>query len=257
MVLPIIIGLALLALLFTFRDEIKAFAEGLGKPQTEEEIAQDERGAIENTKRFIFGEGTIDELNRQSEQNKIAIDKFILDAQQNLQSNITGVNTTLIEAQKNLSTFAEQSKQTIQTNVNQFQIDVNKNVSGIGESFSQFIEDSRLNLTNIFGGQAKPKAIPTPAGSIQPLNLTQFAQQAQLPSLPKPQITSRRGSITTAQPVNQTFTVTKPVVTTIQTKTGTQFNVELTEGAVPEKKLEVLSVQSRRAGLRSRGGFGS
>jgi len=257
MVLALIPIIAIGALLVIFQEQIRNFLDDLRKPKTESEIAQDERGAIENTKRFIFGEGTVDELNKQSEANKIAIDKFITQAQQNLQSNITGVNQTLVEAQQNLATFAEQSKQNITKNVNQFQIDVNKNVSGIGESFSQFVEDSRLNLTNIFGGQAKPKAIPTPAGSIQPLNLTQFAQQAQLPSLPKPQITSRRGSITTAKPVNQTFAVTKPVVTTVTTKTGTQFNVALTEGAVPEKQLEVKSVQSRRAGLRSRGGFGS
>lgn len=173
MVLPIIIGIAVIGLLFTFRDQIKAFADNINKEKTPQEVEKqteiDERGAFANTQAFILGEKGLKDLQDQSEANKLLINKFITDAQANLAQIPTGVSNTLVEAQKNLQTFADESKATIVTNVTQFQKDVDKNISGIGESVTKFFSDSALNIENFFGGQATPKAIATSISPTQKL----------------------------------------------------------------------------------------
>jgi len=165
MVLPIIIGIAVIGLIVLFRDQIKAFADQSTKEKTTEEVERqktiDERGAVQNTQAFLLGEKGLADLQATSEANKILIQKFISDANINLQSNITGVSNTLVEAEKNLTKFATESQETIVSNVNQFQKDVDKNISGIRESIFQFGVDTRTNLENIFGGQKMPKAIAT------------------------------------------------------------------------------------------------
>ena len=165
MVLPIIIGIAVIALLFTFRDQIKAFADDLQKEKTTEEVAQEkvitERGAVANTQAFILGEKGLADLQATSEANKLLIEKFLTESQMNIDQALTGVNTSLVQAQKDLAKFAEESKTTIVTNVTQFQKDVDKNVLGIQEGIDKFFSDSALNIQNFFGGQATPKAIAT------------------------------------------------------------------------------------------------
>ena len=167
----IAIGVIAVAL-FTFRDQIKNALDDLRKPKTEQEVVREERGAIENTQAFILGEQGLADLKATSEANKIAIDKFFKDAQTNLQSNITGVNETLVQSQQNLEKFAQESQATIVSNVNQFQKDVATNVSGIGEGLGKFFEESRLNLENIFGGQAKPKPVSISIPTTQPFSIS-------------------------------------------------------------------------------------
>jgi hypothetical protein len=255
MVIGFIIPIAIIALIFTFRDQIKAFADDLGKEKSPEEVetqrATDERGALENTKRFILGEGTVDRLNAQSEANAIAINKFIADANKNLESNLTGINTTLVNAQKQLETFAQESQQTIATNVTQFQKDVDKNVSGIGAGISdigasifQFGADTRLNLENIFGGQAKPKPVATtqafsPSSSNQ-FTVTSFSPSGVLKPNPtlKPKIITKQGAT-----VDQSF------LTPVETLEGQGSKVDI-------DKAEAI-VQTDRATSSRFGGSGS
>ena len=172
MVLPIIIGIAVIALVVLFRDQIKAFADQSLKEKTPEEVEKqtkiDERGAFQNTQAFLLGEKGLADLTAQSEANKLLIEKFLSDSQMNIDQALTGVNETLVEAQKNLANFADESKATIVTNVTQFQKDVDKNIMGIGSGLEgiksgifQFGVDTRINLQNLFGGQATPKAIAT------------------------------------------------------------------------------------------------
>jgi len=172
MVLPIIIGIAVIALVVLFRDQIKAFADRSLKEKTPEEVQREtvitERGAFQNTQAFLLGEKGLADLTAQSEANKLLIEKFLSDSQMNIDQALTGVNETLVEAQKNLANFADESKATIVTNVTQFQKDVDKNIMGIGSGLEgiksgifQFGVDTRINLQNLFGGQATPKAIAT------------------------------------------------------------------------------------------------
>ena len=171
MVLPIIIGIAVIGLLITFREQIKAFADRSLKEKTPEEVEKqdriDDRGAFANTQAFLLGEKGLADITAQSEANKLLIEKFITDSQKNIDQALTGVNESLVNAQKNLQTFADESKATIVTNVTQFQKDVDTNISGIGEGITKFFEDSRLNLENIFGGQTTPKAVATSISPVQ------------------------------------------------------------------------------------------
>jgi len=184
MVLPIIIGIAVIALLFTFRDQIKAFADQSLKEPTTEEVEQqtkiDERGAVQNTQAFLLGEKGLADLQASSEANKIAIAKFISDAQKNIDIGVMGVSQTLVQAEKNLSTFAKESQETIVSSVSQFQKDVDKNISGIGASIFQFGVDTRTNLENIFGGQTMPKAIAT---TVSPTPILTTKQGTAIPDL--------------------------------------------------------------------------
>jgi len=180
MVLPIIIGVAVIALVVLFRDQIKAFADKSLKEETVEEKEKqdkiDDRGAFANTQAFLLGEKGLAEITAQSEANKLLIDKFLADSQMNIDQALTGINTSLVQAQKDLSNFADQSKTTIVSNVNQFKKDVDKNVSGIGSGLDdikqgifQFGVDTRLNLEKIFGGQVTPKAIATTVTQTPPI----------------------------------------------------------------------------------------
>jgi len=244
MVLPIIIGIAVIGLLITFREQIKAFADRSLQEKTPEEVEKqtviDERGAFANTQAFILGEKGLKDLQDQSEANKLLINKFITDAQANLAQIPTGVSNTLVEAQKNLQTFADESKATIVSNVNQFQQDVNKNISGIGEGIGKFFEDSRINLENIFGGQAKPK----PVATVQPFSIN--------PTFGNITNFSPTGVRIGNAPINPIFTLPKPITATTQTKQGKNITVELSEGSVPEKELEVKVIQSRATSRATR-----
>jgi len=161
MVLGIIVIVALIGLALTFRNEIKdAFADFRKEP-TEQEVERTERGAVENTQAFILGEEGLANLKEQSAQNKIAIDKFISEAQANLTSNITGVSETLVQAQKNLETFAQESQANIVKTVDDSSKAFQTSISGIGENINKFFADTSLNIQNIFGGQAVPKAVAT------------------------------------------------------------------------------------------------
>jgi len=248
MVLPIIIGIAVIALLFTFKDQIKAFADRSLKEETVEEKEKqetiDERGAFANTQAFLLGEKGLADLQAQSEANKLLINKFITDSQMNIDQALTGVNETLVEAQKNLANFAQESKTTIVSNVNQFQKDVNKNVSGFGEGIAKFFEDSRINLENIFGGQAKPKPVATVFPTTQPFSVN--------PSIANITNFSPTGVKIGTAPINPIFTLPKPITATTQTKEGKNITVELTEGAIPEKELEKKVITSRTSGRATR-----
>lgn len=148
MVLPILLAIAFIGLLFTFRNEISAFAQDLRK-SPEEEAQQkiiDERGGLVNTSAFIFGEEGRVQINTaidetiQTAQTNVA--QFIKDAQTNIDLGIAGVNTTLAEAQKNLEQFAKDA----QTN--------------IVESSNSVFEDI-TNFFGSFGGQQDLKPIAT------------------------------------------------------------------------------------------------
>jgi len=219
MVLPIIIGIAVIALLFTFRDQIKAFADNINKESTPEEVEQEkivtERGAIKNTQAFILGEKGLADLDKQSEANRILIDKFLTDSQMNIDQAVSGVNETLVQAQQNLERFATESQATITKNVNQFQKDVDTNISGIGSNVTKFFSEASLNLSNFFGGQATPKAVAT---SISP----------------KPALTTKQGS-----PIPDLSFLTP----------NTSFDTE-----IPEEVMEAKSISSRRTTVSGRFG---
>ncbi len=161
MVLPLIIGIALIGILFTFRNEIKAFAQDFRQEKTADELLEqqtiDERGALANTTAFFLGEQGLLDLQK-AEADRIAtnqsivtaltetipanVDQFIKDAQLNIDNSIAGVNATLAEAQKNLEQFAQEA----QTN--------------IVESSNSLFEDI-TNFFGSFGGQQDVKPIAT------------------------------------------------------------------------------------------------
>jgi len=161
MVLPLIIGIALIGILFTFRNEIKAFAQDFREDKTEEELltqqTRDERGALANTTAFFLGEQGLLDLQAQ-EEKRIAtnqsivtaltetipanVDQFIKDAQLNIDNSIAGVNATLAEAQKNLEQFAQEAQ------------------ANIVESKDNLFNDI-TNFFGSFGGQQDVKPIAT------------------------------------------------------------------------------------------------
>lgn len=264
MVIGFILPIAIIGLLLIFRDQIKAFADDFSKDKTEEEIEtqkeQDERGALENTKRFILGEGTVDRLNAQSEANSIAINKFIADANKNLESNLTGINTSLVNAQQQLETFAQESQQTIVSNVNQFQKDVDTNISGIGAGLEdirsgifQFGKDTRTNLENIFGGQAKPKPVAKTISTTQPFsinpaigNITNFnpdgtRKRTTINDIGKFKIITKEGS-----------PVTTPTFTSVETLEGQGSKVDIDKAEMVVQTDRATSSRTGRATRFSR-----
>ena len=169
MVLPIIIGIAVIGLIITFRDQIKTFVNDLQKESTPAEVDRqqviDERGALANTRAFIFGEG----IFKEAEENKIKVDQFIKDAQTNIDLGLQGVNTSLVEAQQNLEKFAQESQANIVKTVDDSSKAFNESLSGAQDNITKFFSDSALNIQNFFGGQSMPKAIATTIPTNPPL----------------------------------------------------------------------------------------
>jgi len=168
----ITIGVIVVAL-FTFQNEIKGFVSDIRKPKSEEQIERDERGAVENTQAFILGEKGLADLKQTSEENRVAINKFISDSQKNIDLGIQGVNTTLVEAQQNLEKFAQDSQANIVKTVDDSSKAFNQSISGVGEGFSKFFQESALNIQNFFGGQTMPKAIATSVTQNPPITTKQ------------------------------------------------------------------------------------
>lgn len=163
MVLAPLIAVGVLALAFFFRNELGSFLKGF---QTQQAFADDPVGftqssagkAIEST----FGTQALANLTSNLTFDTSIAEKQLADLQAKIESTIiqpiaVGVNTSLLDAQKNLEQFAKDSQKNITTAIETTQ----KEFGQAGESITTFFADASTNIQSFFGGQAIPKVIAT------------------------------------------------------------------------------------------------
>jgi hypothetical protein len=157
MVLPLIITGGLIVVVLLFKDQIKGFADDLrSKANDPENIEKqkkiDERGALENTQAFFLGEQGLKDLKTRTEQNEARVNQFIKDSQTNLDSIVTGVNTSLVASQQNLEKFAEKSQQNIAKSINETGEKIDTGIKATQTAIDTSIKETQTNIDSTFKG---------------------------------------------------------------------------------------------------------
>jgi len=184
MVLGIIVIVALIATAFTFRNELKGFAQDLRKEKTPEQEARDERGAVQNTQAFILGEKGLADLQAESELNRMKIDQFIKGSQTQIDQIVTGVNTSLAESQKQLQNFADQSQQNIINSQKQISDALDVTKSAFGTASNEIITGFGVagnQIVSFFGGQQEPKEVQTQVQQTPKITITPKGSEVDSP----------------------------------------------------------------------------
>ena len=167
MVFQIILLIGVAGLAFFFREDLALFLRGL---KAGAQTTQDVGGVVSTVTTGIeqAGKNLASNLTLTVQPDtpifgsetgilgSKSVEQFLKDAQTNLDSNIAGVNATLVDAQKNLEQFAN---------------DAQKNIV---ESGNQIFEDI-TNFFSSFGGQTETKPIATSVEST-PKIMTQDGQ---------------------------------------------------------------------------------
>jgi len=163
LVLAPLIGIGIIALAFFFRNELGAFFKGFQQQQAfaddPVEFTQSTAGkAIEST----FGSQALKNLTSNLTFDTSIAEKQFADLSTKVSTGIiqpisVGVNTSLVEAQQNLESFAKAS----QEGIAKAQTDVSKTFQQAGESITSFFGEATTNFQSFFGGQSTPKVIAT------------------------------------------------------------------------------------------------